>query len=162
MPDPIVSITLMGAPKGKGRPRLSTIGGFARAYTPKETREFERVLNAAAIEAMAGRPYYEGPVSVVIRAFMPIPESWSAKKKAAALAMDLMPVTKPDLDNIEKMVDALSKYPPRFKGDKEKRPLIWKDDSFIVAKQSIKIYSDRPRLVIDVWGWDVGAKEDQG
>jgi len=157
--EPFVSIRLMGAPLGKGRPRFTTIGGFARAFTPKATRDYENRLKAAGIEAMAGRQHLDEAVSIVFRAFMPIPESWSQKKKAAAIAMDIMPITGIDLDNMEKMIDGLNYHPPRFKGDKERRPIIWKNDSQIVAKQSIKFYSDRPRLVIDVWRWDAGTIE---
>lgn len=159
MTEPFVSITLMGPPLGKGRPRFTTIGGFARAFTPKVTRDYENALKAAGIAAMKGRPHLDEAVSVVIRAFLPIPESWSRKKKAAALAHEIMPLTNPDFDNISKMIDGLNYHPPRFKGDKEKRPIIWRNDSHIVASQFIKVYSDRPRLVIDVWRWDAGPVE---
>lgn len=153
MPEPFVVVVLPGAPKGKGRPRFSTIGGFARAYTPKETRDYENALKAAGIAAMAGRPHLDEAVSVAIRAYVPVPDSWSQKKRAAALAHEIMPTSKPDLDNIEKLTDGLNHHPPRFKGDKEKRPIIWRDDSQIVAKQSIKMYSDNPRLEIAVFRW---------
>lgn len=159
MSEPFVSIRLMGPPLGKGRPRFTTIGGFARAFTPKETRDYENRLKAAGIAAMAGRSHLDEAISVVMRAFMPIPESWSRKKREAALANEIMPTTGIDYDNIAKMCDGLNYHPPRFKGDKEKRPIIWKNDSQIVAAQIIKLYSDRPRLVIDVWRWDEGGEE---
>jgi Holliday junction resolvase RusA-like endonuclease len=93
------------------------------------------------------------PIAVVVRAFMPIPQSFSRKKREAAIAGDMMPTSGIDLDNIVKMIDGLNYHPPRFKGDREKRPIIWKNDAQIVSLQASKIYSDHPRLVIDVWRW---------
>ncbi len=153
MPEPFVVVILPGAPRGKGRPRFSTFGGFVRTFTDKKTRSYEDNLKAAGIEAMAGRQHLDEAISVVIRAYMPVPESWSRKKREAALANDIMPTTKPDIDNIIKLIDGLNHHPPRFKGDKEKRPIIWRDDSQIVAKQAIKLYSDNPRLEIAVFRW---------
>lgn len=129
------------------------IGDFATIFTDSKTRKYEDALKAAGITAMGGRPALDEALSVVVRAFMPIPESWSRAKKVAALAGDLMPTTGIDLDNIVKMIDGLNYHPPRFKGDREKRPIIWRNDSQIVSMQAIKVYSDRPRLVIDVWKW---------
>ena len=33
--------TVLGEPKGKGRPRFARIGNGVRAYTPKETENYE-------------------------------------------------------------------------------------------------------------------------
>jgi len=162
MDEPVASITLMGSPRGKGRPRTRVVGDFATIFTDAKTRNYENALKAAGIAAMKGRPALDEALSVVVRAFMPVPESWGRKKREAAIAHDLMPTSGIDLDNIVKMLDGLNYHPPRYKGDREKRPIIWRNDSQIVSMQAIKVYSDRPRLVIDVWRWDVGATEDQG
>jgi len=153
MTEPVASIVLMGPPRGKGRPRTRVIGDFATIFTDSKTRSYENALKVAGIKAMDGRPAVDEALSVVVRAFMPIPESWSRKKREAALAGDLMPTSGIDLDNIVKMIDGLNYYPPRHKGDREKRPIIWRNDSQIVSMRAIKVYSDRPRLVIDVWRW---------
>jgi Holliday junction resolvase RusA-like endonuclease len=152
--EPVASITLMGPPRGKGRPRTRVVGDFATIFTDAKTRTYENDLKVAGIAAMKGRPALDEALSVVVRAFMPVPESWSRKKREAALSGDLMPTSGIDLDNIVKMLDGLNHHPPRFKGDREKRPIIWRNDSQIVSMQAIKVYSDRPRLVIDVWRWD--------
>ena len=112
------------------------------------------MLKAAGISAMAGRPALDCALSVVIRAFMPIPDRWSRAKKVAAIAGDIMPISGIDLDNIVKMLDGLNHHPPAYKGDRIKVPIIWCNDSQIVAMQAIKTYSDRPRLVVDVWRWE--------
>jgi len=150
----IASITLMGPPRGKGRPRTRVVGNFATIFTDKKTRNYESDLKQAGIVAMQGRSATDEALSVVVRAFMPVPESWSRKKREAALAGDLMPTSGIDLDNIVKMLDGLNYHEPAFKGDRIKVPIIWKNDSQIVSLQAIKVYSDRPRLVIDVWRWD--------
>ncbi len=148
------AVRLDGPPIGKGRPRTRVINGYATIYTPSATRKFENALKTAGIKAMAGRAPLDEAVSVVIHAHMPVPPSWSAKKRAAALAGDIMPTGKPDWENIAKTLDGLNCYPPRFKGDREKRPLVWRDDSMIIAAQFMKRYSDRPRLEITVWKWE--------
>lgn len=153
-PAPFVFIRLVGEPRGKGRPRTRVVGEFATIFTDKKTRDYENALKVEGVRAMAGKIPLDEPISVVIYAYMPIPSSWSAKKRAAAIAMEIMPTTSPDLDNLTKMVDGLNYHPPRFKGDREKRPIVWKNDSQIVSMQAIKFYSDRPRLEITVWRWE--------
>lgn len=83
---------------------------------------------------------YDCPLSVKVEAFMPVPVSWSIKKRAAADAGEITPCTKPDLDNVCKLLDALNE-------------VVWKDDSQIVAMTAIKRYSLTPLLRIGVWKW---------
>lgn len=150
---PFVVIRLMGSPRGKGRPRTRVIGQFATIYTDAETRKYENALKAQGIKAMAGRAPIDEALAVVICAYMPVPASWSAKKRAAAIAGDIMPTSGIDLDNICKQVDGINYHPPKFKGDREKRPIVWRNDSQIVSMQAIKSYSAQPRLEITVWKW---------
>jgi Holliday junction resolvase RusA-like endonuclease len=128
------------------------IGEFATIFTDKKTRNYESDLKAAGMKAMEGRQSLDEPVSVMVMAYMPIPDSWSQKKRAAALAGDILP-NGIDLDNIVKMIDGLNYRPPAYKGDKSKWPIIWRNDSQIVALQARKMYSDQPRIEIHVWKW---------
>jgi Holliday junction resolvase RusA-like endonuclease len=153
-PEPFVFIVLPGDPRGKGRPRTRVIKDFATIYTDPETRKYENSLKAAGIKAMVGKKPLDEAVSVVIHAHMPVPASWSAKKWTAAIAGDIMPITGIDLDNICKMIDGLNYHPPRFKGDREKRPIIWQNDAQIVSMQAMKLYSANPKLEITVWKWE--------
>jgi Holliday junction resolvase RusA-like endonuclease len=66
-----------------------------------------------------------------------VPQSWSAKKRAAALAGAIRPAKRPDLDNIAKMLDALNE-------------VVWRDDAQVVSGLIEKLYSDRPRLRVEV------------
>lgn len=151
--EPYVVIQLMGPPRGKGRPRFGRRGAFTAVFTDKNTMAYENALKAAGIAAMEGKAVLDEPVSVIIRAYMPIPASFSKLKRMNALNGDLMPTTMPDLDNICKMVDGLNHHPPLHKGDKEKRPIIWRNDSLIVSMQAMKLYSELPRLEIVVSRW---------
>lgn len=156
MTDPLVTILLPGDPRGKGRPRFRIIrpkgGGapFASVYTDAETAAYEHALARCGRVAMGAAAPFPGPLTCFAEAFMPIPESWSNKKKAAAAAGDVFHVSKPDGDNIAKCVgDALNK-------------IAWVDDSQIVMWQVLKTYSDFPRLRVSVWGWDdVGPQEPE-
>lgn len=152
---PFVMIQLLGPPRGKGRPRTRIIGQFATVFTDGKTRRYENDLKEAGITAMGEQDPIDGPLSVVVYAFMPIPPSWPKKKRAAAIAGEISPTSGIDLDNIVKMLDGLNYHPPRFKGDKEKRPIIWRNDSQIVSLQAMKAYDETPRLEITVWRWDV-------
>lgn len=149
-----MTIVLAGNPRGKGRPRFSNAGQFVRVYTDAATRLYESRLKSAGIEAMAGKEPLDEAVSVSIHAFMEVPASWSKKKRAMALEGDIPHTSKPDFDNVTKMLDGLNYHPPRFKGDRVKQPIIWRDDAQIVAAQFFKCYSDRPRLEISVWRWN--------
>lgn len=152
--EPFVTLCLDGPPRAKGRPRTRVIGKFATIYTDSETRKYENSLKAEGIKAMGDREPTAEAVSVAVHARLPIPPSWSAKKRSAALSGDLAPISGIDLDNIVKCLDGLNYHPPRFKGDKLKRPIIWHNDSQIVSMQAIKSYSAHPRLEITVWRWN--------
>lgn len=154
MSDPLVSILLPGAPRGKGRPRFRMVAPkgkrpFASVYTDAETAAYEAAL--AQVGAIAWRaPPLETALTVFAEAFMPIPISWSQKKQAAAVAGEIFPTSKPDGDNIAKCVgDALNK-------------IVWADDSQIIMWQVLKVYSDFPRLRVSVWAWDdIGPAEPE-
>ena len=62
-----------------------------------------------AREAMKGQPLLEGPVVVLITVHCEPPASWSRKKRDAAIAGDILPTSKPDLDNVLKLfADAMN------------------------------------------------------
>ena len=130
-----VHITVYGAPVPKGRPRLSTFNGHARAFTPAKTRRYEDLIRLEAGRVMEGRDQLQGPTRVHIRAYVPTPQA-IAKHKAkgpAAEAGELRPVTKPDVDNFAKVIDALN-------------GIVWPDDNQVVELTVEKFYSARPRL----------------
>jgi Holliday junction resolvase RusA-like endonuclease len=137
-----VVINLPGSPRGKGRPRFGRRGNFVAVWTDKKTRAYEGALSLAGMQAMNGTAPRLGALSVRIEVGVPVPASWSQKKRSAALAGDLNPIGKPDFDNIIKIVgDGLNK-------------VVWKDDSQIIVCAFHKFYSAEPGLHIGVWDWE--------
>lgn len=97
-----------GKVKGKARPRVTMLGGHARAYTPKPTKEYEDAI-AKAYRAAGGEMFPAGiPLHIIIVAYIAPPASASKKEKERLLEARI-PVKKPDIDNIAKVVlDALT------------------------------------------------------
>jgi Holliday junction resolvase RusA-like endonuclease len=139
LPDvyPGVRIVVPGPPVPKGRPRVTTRGGFARAFTPAKTRRYEDLIRLKAAEHMElfTLPQLQGALSVKIRAFMQTPQAIAKHKAKGPLAEtgELRPLTKPDVDNFAKVIDALN-------------GIVWRDDSQVVSLTVDKFYSSRPRL----------------
>lgn len=133
---PDVRIVMLGEPKGKGRPRFSRATG--RAFTPAATVSYEGMLKVAATEAMGSRRPLAGALRISVVARMPVPRSWSNRKREAALAGRVDPTGRPDIDNIVKMMDALNH-------------IVWTDDSQIVQCVATKRYDDQPAFVLEVW-----------
>lgn len=148
--DPLVTVLLPGPPRGKGRPRFRIVKPkgkpqFVTVYTDRETAEYESELAKAGHAAMGDRAPIDGALTVLVEVFVPIPASWSKKVQAAARAGDVMPTSKPDGDNYQKIAgDGLN-------------GVVWVDDSQIVMWQCLKRYSDFPRLRVSVWAWDNGG-----
>lgn len=111
---------------------------FVSSFTQSQTRLAQANVRSIAYAAMGDRAPLTGAIDCRIVAYMPIPESWSKRKKAAALADQIRPTGKPDRDNLEKLVaDAF-------------KEVVWRDDSQITDGPTWKRYADKPRLVIEV------------
>ena len=48
-----IKFTVPGPPKGKQRPRICKVNGHSVAYTPKQTIEYERLVRARCVAALA-------------------------------------------------------------------------------------------------------------
>lgn len=133
----MIRITVPGEMRGKGRPRFSTRGGFARAYPDAKTASAETWIKACAVE-QAGAVPIEAPVSLDIAIAVAVPASWSKRKRDHALAGTLMPTGKPDLDNCVKLIaDALN-------------GIVWRDDKQIVRMVASKRYAAVAETVLQV------------
>lgn len=131
----MITVTLPGVPRGKGRPRFVRKTG--RTYTPEQTASYEGALRDAAQKQMGDRPPLDCPLAVSIVARFPVPTSWTKKKQKLALAGDIRPTAKPDFDNLAKVVDAFN-------------AIIWRDDSLVVDAHIRKVFHERPALVVEV------------
>jgi len=142
-----IEFVIPGEPKGKGRARSRIAKArdgrqFVTHYTPKDTVEYENLVRMAAHEAMAGEAPTSFPCSVQIFVFCSVPASWSKKRRALALAGEILPTGKPDLDNIEKAVlDGMNK-------------IVFRDDSVVCdvvkRKRYTPAYSEAPRVEVIV------------
>ena len=131
-------LTILGVPRGKGRPRFVRASG--RTYTPEQTASYEAVIRDEAALEMRGAEPVEGPLAIAVTAVLPIPPSWSRKKREAAIAGDVWPVGRPDADNFLKAAcDALN-------------AIVYRDDSQLVRMEATKCYGVAPRLSITVTG----------
>ncbi len=100
-----VTFTIAGEPVPQPRPRVSTAGGFARAYVPKEhpVHAYRKAIAEAADEA--GLVAQDEPLNVVIDAVFERPKSHMTKTGVKPTAPRL---PRPDVDNLAKAVlDAL-------------------------------------------------------
>ena len=133
-----IEFQVPGEPKGKGRPRAAKTKRGVRMYTPAATKTYEQAVQAAAVPAMAGRAPLTGPLELTLRVVMPVPASWSLKRKAAALAGLELPAKKPDLDNILKAIcDGLN-------------GVAWTDDALVVDATVRKRYGAEPGVCVRI------------
>jgi len=130
----MISLVVPGEPCGKGRPKF-TRKGFA--YTPAKTRNYEATIKAIFAQAYPEFVPLDGALKVTVIAYMGIPASASGKAKVAMLAQKVWPTKRPDIDNVFKTLDAL-------------QGLAFRNDSIIVSATMHKVYSDRPRLEINI------------
>ena len=100
-----------GEPQGKGRPRFRQVPskklggkGFVQTYTPASTVVYENAVKIFASQAIKGLPPTDKPIFVIMDVVFSPPDSWSKKKKLAAIAGEIHHDKKPDGDNIQKAV----------------------------------------------------------
>ena len=79
-----------------------------------------------------------GPLSICVEAWMPIPASWSRRQFDRAVAGAILPATKPDSDNILKII-----------GD-GCNGVVWHDDRQLSTVIIRKRYGPKPGLVIRI------------
>jgi len=131
--DPI-TFTVPGVPVPQPRPRVSTAGGFARAYVPKghPVHAYRQLVQMAAIDA--GLRKTDAIVQVVIDSVFQRPPSHltqtGIRKGAPALPL-------PDVDNLAKAVlDAIG---PIIGNDKQVRRLVVEKTYGTEARTTVRI-----------------------
>ncbi len=130
-----INFTVMGEPKGKGRPRFCRNTGHA--ITPKDTVNYETLVKMEYTQACGEQMFPDDAMlDMRIKAYYSIPKSASKKRHAAMLSGDIRPTKKPDMDNVIKIIaDALNK-------------IAYRDDTQIVDCQVRKFYSEKPRVEV--------------
>ena len=123
-----------GEPKGNARHRTTRSG---HTYTPQSTTAARAEIAAAYLDVVGAIFPHEGPVELDIVACFGIRSSWPKWKRALCASEDVPCCTKPDADNIAKLVaDSLS-------------AIAYKDDAQIHSLTVSKMYSPQPGL--HVW-----------
>jgi len=134
----MIKLTIPGPPCAKQRPRLGKYG----TYTPEKTMNYETLVKELYIVEHHNRQL-EGALEMTVRAYFQIPKSASQKKAVEMQEGKIRPTTKPDWDNVGKIIsDALN-------------GLAYRDDSQIVRATVEKYYSDEPRVEIEIQ--EIGA-----
>ena len=131
----MISFSVPGKPQPKQRPRVLKSG---ITYTPRETLLYEEKVIQAAKDSgtLPQSPIEDQALKMILWAFMPIPASWSKKKKEQARNRKIYPTNRPDIDNLAKIVmDALNR-------------IAYADDSQIVQLVINKQYSDEPMIEV--------------
>jgi Holliday junction resolvase RusA-like endonuclease len=141
-----IAFTVPGLPRPKGRPRAVAklrpgAGGAPEPYvmmvTPADTQEHEAQVRAAFRRRYPEHRPWSGPIMLRFTAIFPIPQSWPRRLKEAAQRGELYHTSKPDKDNIEKLiVDALN--------------LIAFHDDSQVQGGGVKRYGAHPRLEVQM------------
>lgn len=149
-----IRIIVPGPPKALERNRHRIVkkrdgSQFVANYLPSQSAKEQSTIRKIAYEIMDGRPPIDGSIDLRVAAYMPVPASWSKRKRADALADCVRPTGRPDADNILKLCSDAFKE------------IVIRDDALIVDVAIFKRYSDRPRLVIEVRPlvWRVGLLE---
>lgn len=133
----VTCFLIPGKPVGKARPKVNTY--THRAYTPKGTADYENTVRSCYINAVpTADRLHSGPVQVKIAAYYPIPQKWNKAQKRAAMAGEILPEVKPDLDNCAKAIlDALN-------------GLAYTDDASVVDLHIVKLYAEIGHVTVRI------------
>lgn len=144
-----LAFSLAMQPVGKQRARtVRDKRGNTHSYTPDATVNAEAEIRAAFDRAYPRHTPHDGPVELDVLATFTVPPSWPKWRKAAALAGLVKVTSKPDFDNIGKLVgDALSK-------------IAYLDDSQVFDGHVLKEYGPAPRLLVRMRLFDEPVRAD--
>lgn len=142
-----ISFTVIGNAVGQGRPKFTTINGMHKAYEPAKSRNEKALYRYVAQTAMqeAGiQPFPSSmPISVSIKSYREIPKSKPKWFKEAAIRGLIVPVTKPDCDNVCKLIlDAVTET-------------CFMDDKCVYKLDYESFYADAPRAEVTITGYFV-------
>ena len=136
-----IKFSVLGEPRGKGRPRFGrTKNGGVRTWTPRKTADYENLIRWEYHRQCKGLRFNDSDMLIMsVAAYFGIPKNASKRKQEAMTAGDIMPLRKPDVDNILKVVaDSLN-------------GIAYRDDSQIVSVTVRKRYCTMPRIEVGIW-----------
>ena len=146
-----MTLTILGEPMGKQRPRFSTVNGFVKTYTQAKTLNYETLVKHEYMSKY-DKMFFStnSQLGVKIVAYFSIPKShYRYHKKTNTTDLDkigqqmkdgfIMPTKKPDTDNIAKLVlDSLN-------------GIAYPDDAQVVCLEVHKLYDENPRVEMEIY-----------
>ena len=125
-----------GQPKGKERPRWTMVSNTSIVYTPRNTRDYEKIIKTFYKINNFKAFKKDDALEISAIAYYQIPKNTKKSHKLLMLKGKMLPTKKPDIDNIIKVVlDALN-------------GIAYHDDSQVCKVNFMKMYSEDPRLKI--------------
>ena len=144
----VKEFTVMGEPKGKGRPRFNPCAKGSRPRTPEGTLVYENLIGWEYRRQCKEAFPPDVPVRMSVTAYYAIPKSGSRKRKRLMEDGAIRPTKKPDIDNVVKVyADALN-------------GIAYHDDTQIVSLVCEKYYSDQPRVEVRIGDMEGGNQDD--
>lgn len=140
-----ILMTIPIIPTAQMRARSRVCGKHAMTYkAPKQARNENQLMQLLAENAPSIPVDF--PVSLEVVAYLPIPASWSKKKKEQARMGFIYPIGKPDLDNLVKNIkDCMTQCG------------FWTDDSRVWRIDARKRYMLKPGWVITMEWYENGV-----
>lgn len=136
-----VTFTIPGPPQGKARARTfyNSRLGRMQSITPDKTVLYENLIKACWMEQTEGKRFPDGAsLTATIIAYFEIPKSTPKCKKSYMQKGKLLPIKKPDIDNIIKTIlDALN-------------GVAYHDDTQVTQVVAMKFYVGRDNLQPEV------------
>lgn len=144
----VKEFTVMGEPKGKGRPRFNPYAKGSRPRTPEDTLVYENLIGWEYRRQCKEAFPADASVWMSVTAYYAIPKSGSRKRKHLMEDGVIRPMKKPDIDNVVKVyADALN-------------GIAYYDDTQIVSLVCEKYYSDQPRVEVRISDMEGGNQDD--
>lgn len=123
-----LTFTVIGQPRGKGRPKFFRRGNHVGTYTDDKTASYENLVAICARAERMGEPPIEGPVRLTATFTLRRPKTGKRTH----------PSVKPDLDNLAKTVL-----------DGCNQAGVWRDDAQVVELLVAKRYGE-PQAAIEI------------
>lgn len=136
---PFLDFTVYAKAVGKARPRVTTRFGYAHAYTPAKTREFENLVGWSAKQAMRQCLPIASECALFVQITVSLvpPLSWSRKRRSDVFGAFCS--KKPDTDNVAKAIlDAMN-------------GIVYEDDAQVAGLVVQKFYAEKNEINIKIF-----------
>ena len=136
-----VYLVVYGEPVGKKRPKVSMKDGIIRTYTPAVSTNYEHLIAKEYKNHYSTQMFKKDePIKAIVNIFFGLRKSdygkYGPNKQGREKLIKLFATKHTDIDNVLKSVfDALNE-------------ICYPDDCQIVAVESCKMYSEKPRVEI--------------